>query len=102
MCEEKFFRCPVCNSVLAFSFNANTILCCECRDCGLFGYDFREGYKSKVRAYLSLYKNIPLGFWLNKIAKELQETNEILLSSTKSIAESIKVLVKNFQEVKEC
>ena len=101
MCEEKIFRCPVCDSVLEFSLDDDNTLRCECPDCGLTGCDARFSKpQSKAIAYISLCMDIPLEFFLNKIAKGLQETNEILSSSTNSIAESIKVLIENFQEIK--
>ena len=83
MREEKIFRCPVCDSVLEFSFDdddENKTLRCKCPDCGLTGCDARKynNPKSKAIAYFSLCMDIPLQFLLNKIAMRLQETNECL------------------------
>ena len=91
MCEEKIFRCPVCDGVLEFSFDYENDLWCECPICGLKGFDLRKNRtRSKAIAYFSLCTDIPLQFFLNKIAISLQETNEILSSSTNSIAKSLK------------
>ena len=90
MCEEKIFRCPVCDSVLEFYLDNDNDLCCECHNCDMRGYDTRtDRPKSKTKAYLDFYDRIPLQFFLNKVAMRLQETrlqetNEILLSSAES------------------